>query len=191
MKKVLVLTMILVLCVAGGVFAAPAKSGVGLTIDGSVSVADETYQGSDAGFGFGFGVSYDLSDVVRLGDSKFMARADINVLQGEQDLGIFGTLDSSRMPFFVGARYVLPIKTQPLDLYAEAGIEMSFDKYEVSYSFFGVPYKEEVSDTNLGFTPGFGAIFPLGSNLSLGANVRLHIISNGYTSFSFTLGYSF
>jgi hypothetical protein len=184
------LTMILVLFATSAAFAAPAKSGVGLTIDGSISVADETYEGSDAGFGFGFGVSYDLSDVVKLGDSKLLARADVNILQGEQDLGFLGTLDSSRMPFFVGARYVLPINTQPLDLFAEAGLELSFDKYEVVYPFFA-GLKNEVSDTNLGLAPGFGAVFPLGSNLSLGANARLHLITNSYMSFSFSLGYSF
>jgi opacity protein-like surface antigen len=194
MKKVLILSVILVLCATGSVFAAAAKAapartgGIGLTIDGSLSLATKTYSDSGAGLGFGFGASYDLENAIPLSKGKLLARADFNYFQASQDLG-FVSLDSSRIPFFIGARYVLPLKL-PVDLFAEGGIELSFDKHQEANPIF-FPLVAEVSETNLGVTPGFGVTFPLGNNMSIGADARIHIISTGYTSFMFSFGYSF
>ncbi len=181
------LVMVLGLGAAGAFAAQPARGGgVGLTVDGSLAIATETYSGSDAALGFGFGLSYDLSDAMRLSGKRLLARADFNSYQASAEYA-FLSLESSRMPLFVGARYILPARTSPLDLYAEAGVEFSFDEHEEYIGF----YKYKVDKTNVGVSPGFGVIFPIGGNMSLGANVRAHIISNSYVSFNFTFGYTF
>lgn len=193
MKKIILLCAVLSLLPAS---AALAKTGEGITIDGSLLAADETYKGSDAALGFGFGVSYGLGDMVRLGQGSLVLRGDIGVLRGSSE-NFYLELDSSRIPLFVGVRYILPLDLKPLDLYAEGGLELSRDKYEVAVPVFlpgfraGFFAKSTISDTNLGVTPGFGAVLSLSDSFSLGLNARFHLITNTYLSFGLTAGYSF
>ncbi len=188
MKKVLVMSVILVMCAAGGASAAYKGGEAGVTVDGSLAVATQTYSGSGAAVGFAVGVSYDLENLVKLREGKFLARADISSFAASKD-EVFASLDSTRMPLFVGARYVLPFRTEPLNLFVEVGLELSFDKHEALFP--GLLAKYSVSETNLGVAPGFGVFFPIGSNMVIGADARLHVLSNSYTSFMFSLGYNF
>jgi hypothetical protein len=146
MKKIIALWTILLLC--GAVSAAQAKTGVGVAIDASLQVADETYKGSDAATGFGFGVSYDLGDVVQLGKGRLAARGDISVFQGSSDY-LLAKLDSSRMPFFIGARYFLPLDLKPLDLYAGRARTQYGQLRSAALSGRVLPEKSRVSDTSL------------------------------------------
>lgn len=178
MKKVLFLVCLAVLLVVpGSVFAE------GLTLDVGGLIGTEPADGVGTGWGFTVGGSYDVTDALQ-------ARMDLTYIKWEDEVSAvvppFGTVTAktelTRIPVFMGVRYNLKTK---LRIFFEGGLEVSFDKAEVTLSSSSIgTISADKSETNIGFTPGVGVAFPISDLVELGANARYHIISDSY----FTLG---
>ena len=85
----------------------------------------------DAGFGFNFGGGYTLSSI----DRNLQARAEIGYYNFGRDV-LGNSLDFTRIPFDIGARYYIPV-AERLKLFGQAALEMSFDDIE-TFNVFGV-----------------------------------------------------
>lgn len=204
MKRTVVLVLALVLLMAGSAFAqqrgksasksASKSAGGDMVVDGMLSLATEPVDGFGMAIGFGVGFSKDITREAKMRQGKLMARGDLNYYSWSQDtFGVEVTL--SRMPIFLGGRYYIPMQGQSnMDVYAEGGLEISFDKAEACLpSFFPgqPPICGSASDTNIGITPGAGIEFPINNNMTVGANARLHLITDSYLTIGATLGYKF
>jgi hypothetical protein len=135
----------------------------------------------DAGFGFNVGGGYTLSSI----DSNLQARLDIGYYTFEQDI-LGDTLDFTRVPFAVGARYYIPI-AERLKLFGQAAVELSVDDFD-TVDVFG---KRSKSEVNLGFTPSAGIDFELNRALSLFTTASAHLVSDSYFSMQFGAAYHF
>ena len=135
----------------------------------------------DAGFGFNVGGGYTLSSI----DSNLQARLEIGYYTFDRDFA-GNSLDFTRMPFAVGARYYLPI-AERLKLFGQAAVEVSVDDFD-TYDVFG---KHSKSEVNMGLTPSAGIDFGLNRELSLFATAGVHIITDSYFSMQFGAAYHF
>lgn len=186
---VIVLSLLFIIPISG-IFT-PSYANDGLIIDGTVSIATEPSKGFGNGLGFGVGFGMDVTNKTSIRSGRLIARGDIHYYKW--DTSVFGVdVTLTRMPVFLGARYYVPVKAGSLmALYAEGGLELSFDKSEAAACAGALCVKESASETNIGIAPGAGVEFPLGQNLSLGANIRLHMISDSYLSIGASIGHRF
>ncbi len=167
----------------------------GLTIDGAVTYATDPYSGSSTGFGstvgYGIGVITPMRDISER--ASLAARFDLNYYKWSRSDRY---LESSfeRLPVFAGFR--LYRKAGPMRLYGEAGLELSFDTWESSYTgpLYGTlspGQKSSYSDRYLGLAPGAGIEFSVGAHFLIGFLARYHLIENPYSTFGISIGYRF
>jgi len=189
MKYAIIMAATLVMLVTSAFAAAYAKDGI--LIDGTVSIATEPSKGFGNGLGLGVGFGMDMTNKTSIRSGRLMARGDIYYYKW--DASVFGVdVTLTRAPVFLGARYYVPVKAgSSMAVYAEGGLELSFDKSEAAACVGALCVKEGASETNIGISPGAGVEFPLGHNLSLGANIRLHMISDSYLSIGASIGHRF
>src|SRR5574337_156169 len=168
------LSFFLVTTMATTAFAAGRPDHGIYEIDGSFGFA--TGPGDfDSGPGFNFGAGYMLGSV--------------DNLQGRIDVGLYtfdrnfagSTLNFNRVPLVIGARYYFPV-SEPFRLFAQAGIETSFDSFD-ELTAFG--FKQSKDEVNLGFTPGGGAELFVNPDLSIFALGRIHLVTDHYASLEF------
>jgi opacity protein-like surface antigen len=173
-----------------------------LGVDFNLGYSAEAFEGFGGAFGFGLGTQYDLTKFSRKLD-KFYGRFDINRYSYSEE--IFGIeLKASRMPFFLGARYMHSLK--PVTIFGELGLELSFDSLEVATSatslssfdpitflpiYSSTSMKAEASETNYGITPGVGVLYGITNKVYAGLNIRYHIISDAYLTIGIFAGYKF
>lgn len=172
-----------------------------LGVDFNLGYSAEAFEGLGGAFGFGLGAQYDLAKFSRKLD-KFYGRFDINRYSYSEE--IFGfELKASRMPVFLGARYMHSLK--PVTIFGELGLELSFDKVEVAipstiFGFDPITFqttsststiKAEDSKTNFGITPGVGLLYNITGKVYAGLDIRYHIIKDGYLTIGIFAGYKF
>ncbi len=135
----------------------------------------------DKGLGFNFGAGYILNNIDNL-----QARLDVGYFTFDRTF-LGSTLDFTRVPVVISARYYFPI-SEPFRLFAQAGLETSFDSFD-ELTAFG--FKQSKSEVNLGITPGGGAELFVNPNMSVFALGRIHIVSDHYVSMEFGAAYHF
>jgi opacity protein-like surface antigen len=133
----------------------------------------------DNGIGVSFGAGYMMKDIENL-----QARIDISYFTFDRDVANTN-VDYTRIPVTISGRYYFPMQDR-FNLFAEAGIEASFDDAEFA-DLGGVKHSD--SEVNIGFTPGGGAEFFVNKNVSVFALARYHVITDDY--FSMHLGGAF
>jgi opacity protein-like surface antigen len=185
MKVWLLLSISLLIC--STTFA--AKS-----VDLTASVASEPVDDFGAGFGITAGLSLDVADFAATNNvtKNLQLRGDMSYYHWSRSVILDSDeldLSYSRVPIFLGARYMVP--KDKLRLYGEVGLEISFDKVSVAEDFRGVPITASDTDTHLGLVPGAGIQYFLTDNVFVGGNFRLHIIDDSYVSAGIALGTQF
>jgi hypothetical protein len=127
---------------------------------------------------------------------NLLLRADLNYFAWEDTITVpfVGTsfdIEMTRLPLFLGGRYVLPQKLgNSVIMYAEGGFEISFDAIEAAVCVPFVPCVPTSEDeVNFGITPGFGLAMPITNNLIAGVNGRFHVIADTYFSLMATVGF--
>jgi hypothetical protein len=158
----------------------------------------------DVGTGFGLGVGWNtpFTNIFQASTASgaadnLMIRADLSYFSWEGDTTVpFISIDEeiTRIPLFLGVRYFVSadnIKTKGLGIYAEIGIELSFDDMEVktSNTFLGTSTKDSDDEINLGVPIGAGIQYYISEKLYLGFNARLHIISGSYFTVLGSIGF--
>ncbi len=186
--------MLVATLLCGSAFAAQA-SGAKTEVDGMLSVGSDPVSGFGTAVGIGAGIGFDLSDSLRVSSGKLFGRADINYFNWSDTE--FGTsLNYTRVPIFLGGRYYVPMSGSPVDIFLEAGLEISFDSVETAVPIFAPPFfgavKQSENNLNVGISPGIGIEVPISNNgLFVGADARWHLITDSYFTFSFVLGKKF
>ena len=184
MKKTvfLIASLLLLSFLSLPALAAPAETATeqgNFEVDGALVFASGP-DSFDSGFGLNFGAGYMLSSI----DKNLQARIDISFLNFSKDS--FGqTLDYTRVPITISARYYFPLDNR-LKLFAQAGIETSFDDKDTSYGYYG---KQSKSELNVGITPGGGVDFSINPAVSVFVLGDIHLISDNY--FSLQMGCAF
>lgn len=175
MKKLMIalLAFTLIAAAAVPVYAAAPKAGT-WQVDGSLSWATGP-DPFDDDFGITFGGGYMLNQI-----DNMMVRADLSYFSFDRNVALTN-VDYTRIPILFSGRYYFPMM-QNLNLFAEAGLEVSFDEAEF-VNLAGVKFTED--EVNVGFTPGGGAQFYLNDSVSLFALARFHVITDDYFSLHF------
>lgn len=138
--------------------------------------------GFGSAIGFSIGGGYEIQDDTQV-------RVDISSFGWKQT--VYGTdVKYTRMPITVSGRQYYPLQNN-LKAYGQLGLEMSFDKAEAATSFLGTTYKAEASETHLGITPGGGIEMAITPQISVGADVAYHIITDSYFTLGVNAGYHF
>jgi len=163
-----VVSMVLLgLVAASPAFAKEGDKAVDLTLD----VATEPAGGFGSAVGFTIGGGYEVMD-------NLQARIDLSYYSWDQ--GFFGEeLTFRRIPLDLGARYYIQLPPKGLTVYPLAALEISFDEVEVVLPFFG---KQSADEVNAGVVIGGGVDFALTNEFSVGANLKGHLISDGYVT---------
>lgn len=185
MKKVLLVLLAVMVLSAGTAFAGQKKTG--LNLDAFVGLATEPASGLGNTFGLGVGGTLDLAALGAGGSSNvddLKLRADISYFKWDEHF-----FEYRRIPVFAGARYffVPAGRGSSVSVYGEGGLELSFDRLEVPLFFFGSASESEI---NLGITVGGGLEVPVADNVYIGANLRLHLISDSYFTLLGSVGFS-
>jgi opacity protein-like surface antigen len=179
-SAIAILTALVLLSTGATVFAAGSNTG-DLEVDGSFALA--TGPGSfDSGWGVNAGVGYMLNDVVK----NLQARVDIGYYDFSTDF-FFTSLDFTRVPITVSARYYFPISDQ-LKVFAQAGVEASADSKEF-IDVFG--FKETKNELNVGLSPGAGVEFWINPQISVYVLGRSHLITDSYITMHFGAAFYF
>lgn len=127
----------------------------------------------DTGFGFNFGGGYML-------DPNLQARFDISYFDFSRNVP--GTsLDYTRIPLVLSARYYVPLFGEQLKGFGQAGVELSFDSFD-NMDVFG---KHSKTEANLGLTPGAGVEYFFNPQLSAFALGNFHLVSDTYFAMQF------
>jgi hypothetical protein len=192
MKKVLLISLVVLLLGYGSAFAEERKTSV-LTLDGAIGLGTEPDSGFGSAFGGRVGVSQGFLKVFKKAKrtkhtENLQLRADLSYFKWEtEELGV--EISYRRMPIFFGGRYTFPTKlADAFSIYLEGGFEISLDKAEAV-----VPPATSVSDseTNFGIIPGVGITYPFSDTLSAGLDFRGHFISDNYWTLMLSLSYHF
>lgn len=189
MKKIPFALLALVL-ISGTAFAAGGQAGQSPAgIDLSGNFASEPAGGFDSTFGLELGANVPLSrlgmNVATSKNVELQGRASLSYYNWDDS--VFGVdLEYRRIPFFVGGRVLAPVSPQ-LKVYGQLGLELSFDRREQFVPGLG---RASDSDVNLGLTPGVGIIFPVSSQVYLGANLNWHLIEDDYFTLGVTVGFN-
>ena len=128
-----------------------------------------------------------------------MIRADLSYFSWDGDSNVlFVSIDEeiTRIPLFLGLRYFVSgenVKTEGLGIYAEIGVELSFDSVEVKTTdtFFGTTTRSSDDEINFGVPVGAGIQYYISEKLYLGLNARLHFISGSYFTLLGCIGFDF
>jgi hypothetical protein len=188
--RIMIVTLLAAL-LCSSAFAATASSGYKTEVDGMLSVGSDPVGGFGTAVGIGAGVGFDLSGSLKPSSGKLFGRVDINYFNWDET--VFGTsLNYTRVPIFLGGRYYVPMSGSPVDIFLEAGLEISFDSVDTAVPIFFPAFKTTQNDLNVGISPGIGIEVPISNNgLFVGADARWHLITDSYFTFSFVLGKKF
>ncbi len=179
MKKVLFLACAFLL--VGG-SAAAADSSASVDLSASFATAPQSFFDDGWGVDVGGNVDFDrLGIKVNLPQNmKVQARASLGYYKWSRDFE--GTdFTYRRIPLDVGGRFVYTINPM-LKAHGDLAVEVSFDKGEA----FG--YSE--TETNVGLVPGVGITYFASDVVTLGADVRYHVITDRYVSLGVNVGFN-
>ncbi len=185
MKRLVFVIVILLLSAASfPAFAAGADSSNNFEFDVALQFATGP-DNFDSGYGINLGAGYMLSTI----DKNLQARVDLGYLDFSQ--GSYGlNLDYTRVPIVISGRYYFPLDER-LRLFAQAGVETSFDsKDELVATFFGLA-KQTNNELRLGIVPGGGAEFKITPDIGLFAVGNFHLITDSYFSIQFGSAFHF
>lgn len=174
------LSKVLSIMVAAGLFmASPVFAKMGdKSVDVGFGFGTPPASGWGTGLGFSIGGGYEIQDDLQI-------RGDISY--NSWTLDEFGaTLSWTRIPIAASGRYYFPIQPS-LKAYGQAGLELSFDSFE--WAFLGTTYS--ASETNFGVPIGGGIEYVINPQFSVGADAKLHLISDSYLTLGVTAGYHF
>lgn len=183
--KFVVSVVLLGLIAATPAFARQGDKALDLTLD----VATEPATGFGSTVGFTAGGGYEVAD-------NLQVRGDISYYNWSQDVVVPGfgfvpniseSFSYTRIPLDVGVRYFFQLPPKDLKVYAQGELEISFDS--VDTSVFGV--KETANDVHAGVVLGGGVDYALSKEFSIGANLKGHIITDGYVTLGFGGSYHF
>jgi hypothetical protein len=200
MKKAILIVMAVFL-MAGTAFAQGASGGT--MFDVSLGMGTEPDSNLGMGYGLRIGVSKEFGKLFpAVKKSNFTKnlymRGDLGYFAWEDSKSVtaFGItskteLTYSRIPIFLGGRHVWEkLGGGGITAYAEAGLEFSFDKAEVTAKVTGLPtVSDDESEINFGISPGFGVLYPMSEKTAIGLAGRLHLIADSYSTWMFTVVY--
>ena len=201
MKKSAILgTFFVFMLVSAG--AGLAQQEHGSSFDVFLGFGSEPDGDVGTGFGLGAGLNIPFTNIFNAGVASgaadnLMIRADLSYFSWEGDTTTpVVSIDEeiTRIPLFLGVRYFVSadsIKTEGLGIYAEIGIELSFDNEEVKITntSLGTSVKDSDDEINFGVPIGAGIQYYISEKLYLGFNARLHIITDGYFTFIGSIGF--
>jgi outer membrane autotransporter protein len=172
MKRIVIITVAALLALSTGTQAFAKSEQVGnAEVDASLVWASAPASGFDSTIGLAIGGGVMLPQI----DKNLQGRVDITFLSF--DGSEFGTdLTYSRVPITVSGRYYIPTQ-QTVKVYGQGGLEMSFDKVEMTVS---PGFKASESDIRLGLVGGVGIDVAITPQLSFVTDVRLHLITDSY-----------
>ncbi len=187
MKRAAIVFIAVLLMLTGAAFAADRDA----SIEGFAGIGTEPANEFGTGFGLGVGLNVPFNSVFQVsnprGTKDLMLRADVSYFFWEEDiLGI--DFEFTRIPLFLGARYFIPtdkIRASGLGIFGEAGIELSFDEFDVPTPL-GTVSDDEV---NFGIPVGFGIQYYVSEGAYFGLSGRLHLISDSYFNLVATVGF--
>ena len=191
MKNSIIVLGVLVLLFAGAGFVHASEE---ITGDVGLNIATGPISGYGTAFGPNFGVNIDYGVFIK---SQSASNITGNI-KFRIDLGYYKHTDSvygnnvnyTRIPVFVGGRYFFS-QFNELAFYGEGGLEISSDSRESGYSFNGRNYKSSYSETRTGIAAGAGLTFNINPKLYVGANARLHSVSDNFFTLGGLVGYRF
>jgi hypothetical protein len=165
----------------------------GSSVDFFLGLGSEPAGDVGTTFGFGAGLNIPFTNIFNAGGASgaadnLMIRADLSYFSWEGDTGPID-VEITRIPLFLGVRYFVSgdkIKTEGLGIYAEIGIELSFDDVEVKTPFLGTSSDDEI---NFGVPIGAGIQYYISEKWYLGFNARFHIISDSYFTLLGSIGF--
>ena len=107
-------------------------------------------------------------------------RADVSYFSWKKDIaGV--SLKYRRLPVFIGGRYSIPVDLGSAALFADGGGEVSFDSADVAVCVGGLGCASaSASEVNAGIAAGIGVEVPYDERLTLGADLRWHLIADNY-----------
>ena len=179
MKKAII-TLLSVLSLT--LCATPALAG---ELDAALGIGTEP--AARLGSTFGLRVGYQdkfLKLFPNASDNEFtqalLFRADVSYFSWKKDFS-GAKLTFRRLPVFVGGRYFIPVDLGGAVLFSDGGIEVSFDKADAGACGPGFGCGSvSASDINAGVAAGIGVEVPLDESLTLGADLRWHLVSDNY-----------
>jgi len=162
----------------------------GSSVDFFLGLGSEPASDVGTTFGFGAGLNIPFTNIFNAGGAadNLMIRADLSYFSWEGDTGPID-VEFTRIPLFLGVRYFVSgdkIKSEGLGIYAEIGIELSFDEVEVKTPLLGTISDDEI---NFGVPIGAGIQYYISEKWYLGFNARLHIISDSYFTLLGSIGF--
>ena len=165
----------------------------GSSVDFLLGFGSEPDSDLDTTFGFGAGLNIPFTNIFEAGGASgaadnLMIRADLSYFSWDGDTGPID-VEFTRIPLFLGVRYFVSgdkIKSEGLGIYAEIGIELSFDEVEVKTPLLGTVSDDEI---NFGVPIGAGIQYYISEKMYLGFNARFHIISDSYFTFLGSIGF--
>ncbi len=188
MKKILIATLaVCILAFGATAFAASQQMG-DKEVDASVVLGTAPVSGFNTGFGINVGGGMMLPQVA----PNLQGRVELSYMTwSASEFGVSVTY--TRIPIAAAGRYFIPLSQPGLKVYVQGGIEISMDTVEAAATnpFTGTSYKASASETNFGITPGVGIDYSLKNNLSIVADARYHIITDGYLTLQAGVAYHF
>ena len=172
----------------------------GSSVDFFLGIGSEPAGDVGTGFGLGVGLNIPFTNIFNTSTASgaadnLMIRADLSYFSWEGDTTAFSVSvdeEFTRIPLFLGVRYFVAadkIKTEGLGIYAEIGIELSFDDEEVKTTLPGTSAKVSDDEINFGVPIGAGIQYYISEKLYLGLNARFHIISDSYFTLLGSIGF--
>ncbi len=166
-SRIVVSVVLLGLIAASPSFAKQGDKAVDLTLD----VATEPASGFGSAVGVTLGGGYEVID-------SLQARIDLSYYSWDQ--GAFGDdITYRRIPLDIGARYYFQLPPKGLKVYPLAALEISFDELEFAVPFFPKQTEDKV---HAGVVTGGGVDYALTKEFSVGANLKAHLITDGYVT---------
>lgn len=182
-KHLIAIFFACMLCVMGVIPSAASGS----SLEGFLGIGTEPRNDFGTGFGVGLGLNVDFNDVFNVSNPSstkdLKIRTDISYFHWEED-SFWADIDYTRVPVFLGLRYFVPrgkIKAPALGIFGEAGFELSFDDVDTP--------RGSDSDVDFGIPIGGGIQFRVSDTTYLGLSLRIHLISNTYTTLLGTVGF--
>ena len=174
MKKIIIITAAVLLAFSTGTQAFAKSEQMGnAEVDASLVWASAPTSDFDSTIGLNIGAGVMLPQI----DRNLQGRVDMTFLSF--DGSFLGTnLTYSRVPITVSGRYYIPLQ-QPVKVYGQGGLELSFDKVDTAVP--GFPgFRVSESSINLGLVGGLGIDVAIAPQLSFVADVRLHLVTDYY-----------
>ena len=177
MKKFVITIAVAFFILASGTLAlAKSQQESAAEMDASLVLATAPASGFDSTLGITVGAGMMLPHI----DKNLQGRIDISYFKwSASEFGV--DVSYTRIPILASGRYFIPTGDNKMKVYAQGGLELSFDKAEaaVTVPFFGT-VKSSASDTNLGLVAGAGLELKINPQMSFVTDIRWHLITDGY-----------